>query len=287
MKYTWLVEKYLEGELNGEDLVKFELEILTKPEVAEEVERVRSLNRFVKEQHHRMQSSSIGLVEDFEDLENILSEEEVGKELEGLRIRKISASQNDHAELETRLTESHIRDTLNQRHSNKVLVKKVSIWMAAASLAVLIGISSILIIGRGNNDYSQLYQQFYSPPIADIERTSPELADDPYQIALKAYNNAEYSRAFQLLNSIPEEGINNRYYLYKGITAMELGKFPLAIESFKRLDSDVYLRHEAMWFMSLCYLGLEDEISTRRMLNEIIQADGYYKNMARTLLRKI
>ena len=29
MKYTWLVEKYLEGELSGDALRKFEIEILT------------------------------------------------------------------------------------------------------------------------------------------------------------------------------------------------------------------------------------------------------------------
>ena len=47
MKYTWLVEKYLEGELKGEALRKFELEILRKPEVAKEVEKIRSMNNFM------------------------------------------------------------------------------------------------------------------------------------------------------------------------------------------------------------------------------------------------
>ena len=54
MKYTWLVEKYLEGELSGEALRKFELEILRKPEVAEEVERIRSLQKFMQHQHSKL-----------------------------------------------------------------------------------------------------------------------------------------------------------------------------------------------------------------------------------------
>ena len=89
MKYTWLVEKYLEGELSGEILRQFELEILTKAEVAEEVERIRSLDSFIKKQHHRMRSS-VGLIEDFDDIENVVSESTISRELEELKIRKIS-----------------------------------------------------------------------------------------------------------------------------------------------------------------------------------------------------
>jgi hypothetical protein len=59
MKYTWLVEKYLEGELSGEALRKFELEILRKPEVAEEVERVRSMHHFMMEQPKTMKTVKI------------------------------------------------------------------------------------------------------------------------------------------------------------------------------------------------------------------------------------
>ena len=159
--------------------------------------------------------------------------------------------------------------------------------MAATSLVALIAVSSFLLIGSNNINYTGLYSQYFNPPPAEVDRSAIEISDDPYQTALRSFNNADYQSAFQLLNSIPEEGISNDYYLYFGITAMELGKFPLAIEIFNKLEGDAYLKHQAMWFKSLCYLGLEDEKSTRRALNEIIQADGYYKKMASTLLRKM
>ena len=104
MRYTWLVEKYLEGELSGEALRKFELEILRKPEVAEEVERVRSMNHFMKEQHGKFQDS-IGLIEDFEDSENVIDEEIIRKELDGLKVRRISNDQKNTSDLKTKLTE--------------------------------------------------------------------------------------------------------------------------------------------------------------------------------------
>src|SRR4030042_4293315 len=59
MKYTWLVEKYLEGELQGKELSDFEILILKDPAVAEEVERIRKLNTFCIEQHSKLKSASV------------------------------------------------------------------------------------------------------------------------------------------------------------------------------------------------------------------------------------
>lgn len=286
MEYTWLVEKYLEGELSGEALRKFELEILTKSEVAEEVENVRAMNLFVKEQHQKMQNSS-GLIEDFGDLENVINEEDIAAELEGLMIHKVSSVRKDVSEFQTKVTESHILDTLNKYRSNKILVRKASVWMATASFIVLIVVSSLLLIGNKTTDYAALYSQFYLHRYADVERAAGEITQDPLQVALRAYNSADYTRALQLMDNIPEEGVSNKYYLYKGLTAMELGKYPLAIELFHNLDKDVSLKHEGIWFQSLCYLGMENEQATRQALNEIIRTDGYYKNMASALLKKI
>ena len=92
MKYTWLVEKYLEGELSGEALRKFELEILRKREVAEELERVRSMHHFMMEQHAKFQDS-LGLIEDYEDSDNVIDEEIIRQDLDGLKVRKISDGQ--------------------------------------------------------------------------------------------------------------------------------------------------------------------------------------------------
>ncbi|MFC2081531.1 tol-pal system YbgF family protein, partial [Bacteroidota bacterium] len=266
-------------------LQKFELDILTKPEVAEEVENVRAMNQFVKEKHHKMQNS-MNLIEDFDDLENILNKEDIATDLEELRIRKLSTLHRDIAEFQAKLTESRVKDTLSNYHSNKVLVRKVSLWMVSASLAVLIIVSSILLLGNQKTDYAELYSEFYSPRSADVNRVAG-VGEDPFLEALKVYNNADYSEAFKLLNRIPEEGVSNKLYLYKGITAMELGKFSLALELFHKLDNDANLNQEGMWYKSLCYLGMKDEKGTRQALNEIIRSDGYYKSKASELLKKI
>jgi hypothetical protein len=286
MEYTWLVEKYLEGELSGEELRKFELEILRKPEVAEEVERIRALNRFMQQQHQKMHSS-VGLIENFDDINNIISEEEIEKDLEGLKIRKISSAGNDISRFEAKIVESRAKETLYKYRSNKVLVRKASLWIASVSVIILAAASILFIAGQKHTDFEALYEQYYSPRHADVGRTAPESTDDTYREALRAYNNADFTMAYQLFNSIPEKGVSNIFYLYKGITAMELGKYPLAIELFNELDDDVNLKHEGIWYKSLCYLRMEDEKATRSALNEIIRTDGHYKSMAHALRKKI
>ena len=143
-----------------------------------------------------------------------------------------------------------------------------------------------MLIDNKTTDYAALYSQFYIHRYADVDR-SPGKTKDPLQKALRAYNNADYTWALQLMDNIPEEGVSNKYYLYKGLTAMELGKYLLAIDLFHNLDNDVSLKHEGMWFQSLCYLGMENEQATRQALNEIIRTNGYYKNLASSLLKKI
>ncbi len=289
MRYTWLVEKYLEGELSGEALHKFELEILRKPEVAEEVERVRSMNHFMKEQHGKFQDS-IGLIEDFEDSENVIDEEIIRKELDGLKVRRISNDQKNASDLKTKLTESKISQTLVDRRSNKVLVRKVSIWLAAASIAGLMVVTSISLVGKGGSDnHMAIYEQFYSAPLADpgVRGINPEI-DEIYRMAIVAYDQKNYQEAYELFIQIPEESPPKiDYFLYKGVTEMELEDFNAALRSFENLLPNQREKHAGMWYMGLSQIANDNIPAARQVLEEIIAADGYYKKAAKKLLRKI
>ena len=290
MKYTWLVEKYLEGELSGEALRKFELEILRKPEVAEEVERVRSMHRFMQEQHSKFMDS-VGLIEDYEDSDNVIDEEIIRQDLEGLKVRRISADQRDIYDLQTKLTETKVSRTLAERQSNKVLVRKLSVWLAAASITVLLAVSALLLIGKSASaDYMALYEQYYEPYQADITDRSPEtMSDRPYQNALMLYDQANFEGAFQLFKDIPQNSPPElKYHLYMGITEMELGDFESAITSFAKLSADRSLYLEGRWYTGFAYLGMEDGESARTIFEEVVASDGfYYSKKAKKLLRSL
>jgi len=289
MKYTWLVEKYLEGELSGEALRKFELEILRKREVAEEVERVRSMHHFMIEQHGKLQDS-MGLIEDYEDSENVIDEEIIRRDLDGLKVRKISNGQKDVIDLETKLTESKVSHTLSNQKSNKVLIRKVSVWLAAASIAILMVTSITLVTGKGGTvDYMAVYEQYFSAPLADFEyRGINTVIEDIYYQAQVQYDLKNYENAYQRFDDIPEEFPPEiEYFLFKGVTAMELGDFKAAIKSFENLLSDSVQKHEGMWYIGLSYIAMDDIPTARQKLEEIIAEDGHYKKKAKKLLRSI
>jgi tetratricopeptide (TPR) repeat protein len=289
MKYTWLVEKYLEGELSGEALRKFELEILRKPEVAEEVERVRSMHRFLQEQHAKYIDST-GLIEDYEDSDNVMDVELIRQDLEGLKVRKISADHKDPADFQTKLTESRNSRTLTDRQSNKVLSRKMVVWLAAASVATLLILSSLLLIGKNASvDYMAVYNKFYEAYPADIQARSLEaLEDDAYRSALLEYTDQNYEEAYLGFGKVSEDPPPNlNFHLYKGICAMEMGDFQAAIKSFTKIQSDVVLKHEALWYMGLSYLRMEDIQSARAVFEDIVTSNGYYKKQAKKLLKSI
>jgi tetratricopeptide (TPR) repeat protein len=221
-------------------------------------------------------------------MENVISEEDIVKDLEELKIRKISSTRNSYDEIGARLSEFHVEEKLQRHNSNKVLVKKVSVWMAGSAMAVLIAVSSLLLIGSAHPDYQKLYSEYYAPRDADVQRTITGSPDDPYSQAMKYYIAQDYSSADHHFHHLVESEASNEAILYKGINNMELGNYLAAIEIFNRLeDKDLTLRHEAMWYKSLCYLALGNEKATFYALQEIINSNGFYKTMASSLLRKL
>jgi len=287
MRYTWLVEKYLEGELSGEALRKFELEILRKPEVAEEVERIRSLTAFTREQHLKLHDYH-GLIEDFDDLENIIDEQDIQQEFEGLKIKKISSSSSNFKEIGNKLSEFHAEDKLRRLNNNKILVKKVSIWLAGSAMAILIAVSSLLLIGSIPPDYLKLYGEYYSPRDVDVQRSNNTDQDDIYAQAMKSYKAKNYFMAYHFFYLLPESEASNESLLCRGITSMELGNYLEAIEIFNSLeDKDLIFKHEAMWYKSLCFLATGNEKATYYALEEIVNNNGYHKTNALSLMRKL
>ena len=172
MRYTWLVEQYLEGELSGEALRKFELDILRNPEAARELERVRSLQKFMENQHAIMNARS-GLIEDYEDLENVIPEHAMVDELEELRIKKIVSPGKDLQDFRTSLEEVEAGRTLRNHHSTKLIVRKKMVWTAAASIVLLLITSSLLIFNNtGTTDYQAVYHANFTFEKADLPQRS-------------------------------------------------------------------------------------------------------------------
>jgi tetratricopeptide (TPR) repeat protein len=287
MTYTWLVEKYLEGELSGEALRKFELEILRNPEAARELERVRNLQRFMENQHAIMDEKG-GLAEDFDDMDNVIPEQEIAEELEGLKVKKFRAGKI-FREFRARISEVEAERELRSRQSKKVLVPRKHLWAAAASILLLLTTTSILLVNQlGTTDYQALYDRHYAAFPADInERALENGKASHYETAMVYYVNGDFAAFMKEFENIPEPYLNPTHYLFKGVGYMELGMHAEAIDVFTYLEPHPMQNHYRMWYTSLCHLALGNINEARKTFTAIVETEGHFTPQSKKILRKL
>ncbi len=288
MKYTWLVEKYLEGELSGRELSDFELLILRDQELAHEVERVRSMLEFSREQHHRL-TAGTELGEDFDDMENILDEKDLELDLDNLKIRKVVDS-SDYENL-SRKIRSSIRTGSPEIKTHRIMsLLKFNLWLTAASIALILTLS-IFFLSRVaiKTGYLALYNQFYEPYFPELSMRDAEVSEiNSYQLGLNEYKLANYSLALDYFNtSISEDPGNTYSYLFRGCALMELGEYRQALASLEKLQQDRTLDDYGLWYSGLCHLRLDNRDQSKQLFRQLVEADSYYAPRARVLLKKL
>jgi hypothetical protein len=289
MKNTWLVEKYLDGELTGEELSNFELEILKNPEVAEEVERVRSLDAFSRKQYGILASTQ-ELLEDPEDMPHYLEEYSLKYDLESLKIQKISESDPDYQDFRKKVKAISLQNYLKVTTKNKILVPGFIIWIAAACFALLLAISLLYVFtGSKPENLHDVYASFYNPYHADhLVRDKAYVPADPYNIGLDEYLKSNYGLALSYFNEVESGSINYKsIYLLKGICFMETGNFENAILAFKNLLDDPVLNDFGQWYTGLCYIELQLPGKARELFKELSRREGYYRKMSKQVLKSL
>jgi hypothetical protein len=289
MKYTRLVEKYLDGEMKGEELSNFELEILKNPEVAEEVERVRNLDAFSRKQYAILASTQ-ELLEDPEDMPHSIEESSLKNDLESLKIQKINVSDQDYQDFRKKVKAISLKNYLKITTKNKILVPGYIIWIAAACFALLLAISLLNVFtGNKPEDLHNVYANFYNPYPADLLlRDKAYLPTDPYTIGLDEYLKSNYGSALSYFNTVESGNIKNKsIYLLKGICLMETENFEDAILAFRNLSDDPVLNDYGQWYTGLCYIELKLPDKARELFKELSHKEGYYKKMARQVLKDL
>ena len=289
MKYTWLVEKYLDGELKGEELHNFELEILKNPEVAEEVERVRNLDAFSRK-HFATLTAAQTLLEDTSEIPNPLDEASWKNDLESMKIQKINESDPEYQDFRKKVKAVSLIHYLKITAKNKIIVPGYIIWTAAACFALLIAISLLSVLNNNNTEnLHSVYASFYDPYPADlVARDKTLVPADPFTMGLNEYLKSNYGSALSYFNEVGTANeINKSIYLLKGICLMETGKYENAILAFSSLSDDPILNDFGQWYTGLCYLQLEQPDNARGLFKEISLRKGYYRNLSRMVLKSL
>jgi tetratricopeptide (TPR) repeat protein len=289
MKYIWLVEKYLAGDMKGEELHHFELEILRNPELANEVERVRKLDSFARKQYARLRNT-LELVEDYDDMQNVVDESLLRDDLESLQIRKISKNDPEFHDFRQKVKTASIRKEVRENFKNNIMISRKAILIAAASIAILLAFSLVALLTRSSyNDPALAYERFYEPYPADLlVRDLVVTTTAPYQSGLSEYQQANYGMALSYFNQIPPGSeANNAIFLLKGVCYMELKQFENALICFDTLMNDPVLSDYGKWYKGLCYIKLDEPEHARKVFSQIMEQGGHFSTQAKNILKSL
>ena len=314
------IDNYINGELKGTDLGRFENELKQNRKLQGEVEFHRELKNAVQEgdilglrgqltkimETETSWNVSTQSIEDF--IDGVLEDElldEFNVELD--ENTDLMAEVSLRKKVNESLGEKDIfslRDELKSARKNAESKEIISIvpetnfsiqrmWKTSAAILIfLIGMAGVL--NNGISSLDKVYDKHYQLPNWSPERSvTSELSYSLqyYQEANLHYVNGEYEKAIKVYDKALINIENEKYVFnfFKGASLQNLNRYQEAIPEFNQVISngDNMFIEEAEWFKSLCYLKLGNNNIARKELLAIINRNGDYEKDAKAVLRHL
>ena len=282
MNYSEKIDKYLDGELQGNELRQFENELLMNPELAEAVDKFRNLYDFIRQQHAKMMSGT-GKKYRIED-------QEINELIDTYRLKNGEEEPEDEKLFRKKLENAYRNHIQNTRKHG--LMKTRRIWFAAAAIGLLIIVTSVIYYLQ-NKTYSneRLYSMYYEPYnkniFTRIESGEPE---GIFMQAMIKYADEDYENALDLFQRVPStDDFILPAHFYSGISFMQTGQYHEAASSFlfiiKHLDNELIYQSE--WYLGLCYLKTNETDKAFTQFKKITGSNSIYKENAEDILKNI
>ena len=156
-------------------------------------------------------------------------------------------------------------------------------WWAAASIALIIGLSSWYFFFYSEPlTNEQLYVAYYEPyenVVHPIERGKQ--LDDLTTRAFLAYEEGNYSLAIDLFQQVKDKQSNDYIDFYNAIVLMQLDCHTEAIPLFEAyITSNKELSDRAHWYLALCYVKVDAIEKAKEELEILIALKSYKLNSA-------
>jgi len=160
-----------------------------------------------------------------------------------------------------------------------------SFWKIAASLLILVGLSTFLWFQLASRE-SDLFETYYRPyPVEDVVRGNTEKESDAI---LKGYSNREYREVIPKLEGlIAEDAENEVLKLYLGNSYLNTGQEDKAISTFNGITQESKYYEDAQWYLALTHAKLGNSQKASEYLKWIIDYNGLHKAKATELLQKL
>jgi len=203
----------------------------------------------------------------------------------------------DHAIMEEDIM--NLRDTMNTIYTEDEKVKRApngfprrKLYYAAATLALLLATGGIVNqLTQPDYDNHEIVDKFYQPYEVTVTYRSGNTETDRLLLtALQRYEDENYEQALLLFEQLLEKRSDDMAVnLYSGISYMEVEKYQKATHSFQTIitDNNNLFIEQAEWYLAMCYLKTEDNAKAKELLDELINKESYYKEMAKRIKNEL
>ena len=261
-KYSKRIANYLYNDMTDSERRAFDEDLLVNSELAEEYKFQEEVIRYLKA---KTKLESLRSSPDLADAEKIANE--------------LLGSESEHCK------QPNTKKALINRKSYRRILSPII--AAAAVLAVFFMTRNMVHSGLNDRLYSSYYEPF---DVANFAlRGAGTNEQDRLVEAIGLYQNEAYPQASELLSELilmnPE---SPEVPFFLALSNMGEGDFAQAAGLFNQFlrQFDKY-RPEAQWYLSLCYLKLNEPGEAEQQLNQLTNTPGILGVNSQKMLKKL
>ena len=184
--------------------------------------------------------------------------------------------------------------TLNERQAlkeklqsfeTKKTKRNYTIWYAAASFAVMLGIGYWTF--SNDVDTNAVYEEYYqSYPNVVAPTVRGENSTDIKSEAFYSYDSGDYAKALTLFSKLYDTEKEDYSLFYKSLSLMELKRYDEALTSFEQFDlqKNNGFTSYVKWYKALTLVKLEQEEKALVLLQELANSANPMQKMAKDII---
>ncbi|HEC41751.1 MAG TPA: tetratricopeptide repeat protein [Bacteroides sp.] len=263
--------QYLDGEMTGKELEKFEEAVRMNPTLAEEVSRYREIQglamKLLSDQDTEMEKEISEAVEDYKR-----DPQSYGNIPEDYREKLMDAERELHRS--------------GEQTGSILMIRRI--WYSAAALVIIALAISVLVFKPFSTiPPGEVYAQYFSSFSRTDEIIEIARDDNDYIFATEVYEAGDYERAAALFELLADSsGLRSWSLFYAGSSYMLLNQTDKAIEYFQSAldEPGDEVISPAHWHLALCYLkqGMP-EIAREHLI--LLSDDPVYRKDANRILK--
>lgn len=222
--------------------------------------------------------------------ETLENDPELKEEVDLYREVEAAIADTEMLDLRAQLDEIHEELTPQLEKLKRNSSKRILRYAVAASLAVIISLGTYSLFFRNVNN-NRIVTEFYKPyDVTLINRSANTSITPLMREALYKYENQEYKEAISLFRDILELNPEmTASHLYSGISYLEIEEYTHAKQSLTAVleHNDNLYMEQADWYLGIVYLLNDERDKANLQFQKIREKDGFYKEEAAKILRKL